>query len=119
MDKILALAKKYNLLVIEDSAQAIDSSYKKKPQGSIGVVGCFSFQETKNIQCGKGGLLDINNEKFTKRAEIIWEKGTNRSAFWRGEVDKYNWVDIGSSFLPSEINAAFLNAQLEELKHTR
>ena len=115
MDKILALAKKYNLLVIEDAAQAIDSYYKQKPLGSIGDVGCFSFHETKNIQCGEGGLLAINNEKFSKRAEIIWEKGTNRSAFWRGEVDKYNWVDIGSSFLPSELNTAFLHAQLTEL----
>jgi dTDP-4-amino-4,6-dideoxygalactose transaminase len=85
--------------------------------GSIGDMGCFSFHETKNIQCGEGGLLSINNENFSKRAEIIWEKGTNRSAFWRGEVDKYNWVDVGSSFLPSEINAAFLYAQLEKLEH--
>ncbi len=117
MDKILALAKKYNLLVIEDAAQAIDSYYKNKPLGSIGDFGCFSFHETKNIQCGEGGLLAINNAKHNKRAEIIWEKGTNRSAFWRGEVDKYNWVDIGSSFLPSEINAAFLYAQLQDLKN--
>ena len=117
MDKILAIAKKYNLLVIEDAAQAIDSFYKGKPLGSIGDMGCFSFHETKNIQCGEGGLLAINNSKFKERAEIIWEKGTNRSAFWRGEVDKYNWVDIGSSFLPSEITAAFLYAQLEELEN--
>jgi dTDP-4-amino-4,6-dideoxygalactose transaminase len=116
MDKILAIAKKYNLLVIEDAAQAIDSFYKGKPLGSIGDMGCFSFHETKNIQCGEGGLLAINNSKYMERAEIIWEKGTNRSAFWRGEVDKYNWVDIGSSFLPSEITAAFLYAQLEELE---
>ena len=117
MDKILAIAKKYNLIVIEDAAQAIDSFYKGKPLGSIGDLGCLSFHETKNIQCGEGGLLAINNSKFTERAEIIWEKGTNRSAFWRGEVNKYNWVDIGSSFLPSEINAAFLYAQLEELEN--
>lgn len=117
MDKILAIAKKYNLLVIEDAAQGIDSFYKGKPLGSIGDMGCFSFHETKNIQCGEGGLLAINNSKYMERAEIIWEKGTNRSAFWRGEVDKYNWVDIGSSFLPSEINAAFLYAQLEELEN--
>lgn len=117
MDKILALAKKYNLLVIEDAAQAIDSFYKEKPLGSIGDLGCFSFHETKNIQCGEGGLLAINTEKFSGRGEIIWEKGTNRSAFWRGEVDKYNWVDIGSSFLPSEINTAFLYAQIEELEN--
>ena len=117
MDKILALAKKYNLLVIEDSAQAIDSYYKGKALGSIGDFGTFSFHETKNIQCGEGGLLVINNTEFKDRAEIIWEKGTNRSAFWRGEVDKYNWVDIGSSYLPSEITAAFLYAQLEELEN--
>jgi dTDP-4-amino-4,6-dideoxygalactose transaminase len=117
MDKILAIAKKYNLMVIEDAAQAIDSFYKGKPLGSIGELGCFSFHETKNIQCGEGGLLSINNSKFKERSEIIWEKGTNRSAFWRGEVDKYNWVDIGSSFLPSEITAAFLYAQLEELEN--
>tara|TARA_B110001452_G_scaffold112273_1_gene93152 strand:- start:561 stop:1685 length:1125 start_codon:yes stop_codon:yes gene_type:complete len=117
MDKILAIAKKYNLLVIEDAAQAIDSYYNGNPLGSIGDMGCFSFHETKNIQCGEGGLLAINNTNFTKRAEIIWEKGTNRSAFWRGEVDKYNWVDIGSSYLPSEIIAAFLYAQLEELEN--
>ena len=116
MDKILALANKYKLLVIEDAAQAIDSFYKGIPLGSIGDMGCFSFHETKNIQCGEGGLLSINNSNFSKRAEIIWEKGTNRSAFWRGEVDKYNWIDIGSSYLPSEITAAFLYAQLEELE---
>ena len=117
MDKILAVAKKHKLLVIEDAAQAIDSFYNNKPLGSIGDLGCFSFHETKNIQCGEGGLLAINDSKFIKRAEIIWEKGTNRAAFWRGEVDKYNWADIGSSFLPSEINAAFLYAQLQELEH--
>lgn len=117
MDKILALAKKYNLIIIEDAAQAIDSFYKRIPLGSIGDLGCFSFHETKNIQCGEGGLLAINNSKFLERAEIIWEKGTNRSAFWRGEVDKYNWVDIGSSYLPSEITAAFLYAQLDELEN--
>ena len=115
MDKILAIAKKYNLLVIEDAAQGIDSFYKEIPLGSIGDMGCFSFHETKNIQCGEGGLLAINNSKFSERAEIIWEKGTNRSAFFRGEVSKYNWVDVGSSFLPSEITAAFLYAQLEEI----
>ena len=116
MDKILAIAKKYNLMVIEDAAQAIDSFYNGKPLGSIGDLGCFSFHETKNIQCGEGGLLTVNNSLFKERAEIIWEKGTNRSAFWRGEVDKYNWIDVGSSFLPSEITAAFLYAQLEELQ---
>jgi len=117
MDKILAIAKKNNLIVIEDAAQAIDSFYNGKPLGAIGDFGCFSFHETKNIQCGEGGLLAINNTEFKERAEIIWEKGTNRSAFWRGEVDKYNWVDIGSSYLPSEITAAFLYAQLEELEN--
>lgn len=117
MDKILAIAKKYNLIVIEDAAQAIDSFYNGKPLGSIGDMGCFSFHETKNIQCGEGGLLAINNSNFSHRAEIIWEKGTNRSAFWRGEVDKYNWIDIGSSYLPSEITAAFLYAQIEELEN--
>ena len=117
MDKILALSKKYNLMIIEDAAQAIDSYYREIPLGSIGDLGCFSFHETKNIQCGEGGLIAINDKKFSERAEIIWEKGTNRSAFWRGEVDKYNWVDMGSSFLPSEINTAFLYAQLEELDY--
>ena len=111
MDKILEIAKRNNLLVIEDAAQGIDSYYKGKPLGSIGDMGGFSFHETKNIQCGEGGLLSINNSQFKERAEIIWEKGTNRSAFWRGEVDKYNWVDIGSSFLPSELNTSFLFAQ--------
>ncbi|MGD0755401.1 MAG: dTDP-4-amino-4,6-dideoxygalactose transaminase [Bacteroidales bacterium] len=115
MDKILALADKYNLFVVEDAAQAIDSFYNGKPIGGLGHFGCFSFHETKNIQCGEGGMLVINDEKFFKRAEIIWEKGTNRSAFWRGEVDKYGWTDIGSSFLPSEIIASFLYAQLENL----
>ena len=115
MDKILEIANKYNLLVIEDAAQSIDSYYKGKPLGSIGDLGAFSFHETKNIQCGEGGLLSVNNSLFKGRAEIIWEKGTNRSAFWRGEVDKYNWVDIGSSFLPSELNTSFLFAQLEKI----
>ena len=116
MDKLLKIAHNHNLYIIEDAAQCIDSYFKGRPLGSIGDMGCFSFHETKNIQCGEGGLLAVNNSRFSKRAEIIWEKGTNRSAFWRGEVDKYNWVDIGSSFLPSEINAAFLYAQLEELE---
>jgi dTDP-4-amino-4,6-dideoxygalactose transaminase len=113
MDKIMALANKYNLFVIEDAAQAIDSFYKGKPLGSIGHFGCFSFHETKNIQCGEGGMLAINDDRFFRRAEIIWEKGTNRAEFFRGEVNKYGWVDIGSSFLPSELAAAFLYAQLE------
>lgn len=115
MDKIMELALKYNLLVVEDAAQAIDSFYKGKPLGSIGHFGCFSFHETKNIQCGEGGMLVINDERFCKRSEIIWEKGTNRAEFFRGEVNKYGWVDLGSSFLPSEITAAFLWAQLEKI----
>jgi dTDP-4-amino-4,6-dideoxygalactose transaminase len=121
MDTIMDLAKKYNLFVIEDAAQAIDSYYTgkdgvKKALGSIGHLAAFSFHETKNIISGEGGLLAVNDEKFIDRAEIIWEKGTNRSSFFRGEVDKYGWVDIGSSFLPSEIIAAFLWAQLENLE---
>jgi dTDP-4-amino-4,6-dideoxygalactose transaminase len=116
MDKIMSLATKHNLFVVEDAAQAVDSFYKSRPLGSIGHLAAFSFHETKNIISGEGGMLVINDEQFVKRAEIIWEKGTNRSAFWRGEVDKYNWVDIGSSFLPSEIIAAYLFAQLENLE---
>lgn len=121
MDVIMELAKKHHLFVVEDAAQAIDSYYTgkdgiKKPLGSIGHLAAFSFHETKNIISGEGGMLAINDEQFINRAEIIWEKGTNRSAFFRGEVDKYGWVDIGSSFLPSEIIAAFLWAQLENLE---
>ncbi|MCB9201425.1 MAG: dTDP-4-amino-4,6-dideoxygalactose transaminase [Flavobacteriales bacterium] len=115
MDKIMSLANKYNLIVIEDAAQAIDSFYKGKPLGSIGHLSAFSFHETKNIIAGEGGLLAINDERFIQRAEIIWEKGTNRSQFFRGEVNKYGWVDTGSSFLPSEIISAFLYAQIENL----
>jgi dTDP-4-amino-4,6-dideoxygalactose transaminase len=120
MDKIMDLADKYNLFVIEDAAQAIDSYFTSKdgsvkPLGSIGHLAAFSFHETKNIISGEGGMLVINDKQFDKRAEIIWEKGTNRSAFFKGEVDKYGWVDIGSSFLPSDIIAAFLFAQLENL----
>jgi dTDP-4-amino-4,6-dideoxygalactose transaminase len=116
MDPITSIARKYNLFVIEDNAQGIDSYYKGVPLGSIGDLSTFSFHETKNIISGEGGMLVINNEEFKARAEIIREKGTNRSAFFRGEVDKYTWVDIGSSFLPSEIIAAFLYAQLEKLR---
>lgn len=120
MDKIMELAAKYNLFVVEDAAQAIDSFYTgkdgvRKPLGGIGHLAAFSFHETKNIISGEGGMLVINDKNFEQRAEIIWEKGTNRSAFFRGEVDKYGWVDVGSSFLPSEIVAAFLFAQLENL----
>lgn len=115
MDKIMTIANKYNLIVIEDAAQAIDSYYKGKALGSIGHLAAFSFHETKNINSGEGGLLAINDERFINRSEIIWEKGTNRSAFFKGEVNKYGWVDIGSSFLPSEIIAAYLWAQIEHL----
>lgn len=115
MDKLQALAKKYNLFLIEDAAQAIDSFYKGKPLGSFGDLAAFSFHETKNIISGEGGMLVVNNEKLIPRSEIIWEKGTNRAAFFRGEVAKYNWVDLGSSFLPSETIAAFLYAQIENL----
>jgi len=117
MDKIMAIANKYNLLVIEDAAQAIESFYKGKPLGSIGHMAAFSFHETKNINSGEGGLLAINDDRFIDRAEIIWEKGTNRAEFFRGEVNKYGWVDIGSSFLPSEIIAAYLWAQLENIEY--
>lgn len=155
MEKIMEIANKHNIFVVEDAAQAIDSksltptlsqgegakkgglegstpspggqieegpspspwgrSGEGPPLGSIGHLGCFSFHETKNIQCGEGGLLAINDERFLRRAEIIWEKGTNRAEFFRGEVNKYGWVDTGSSFLPGEVTAAFLWAQLEEL----
>ena len=115
MDEILAVARRHNLFVIEDAAQAIDSYYKGKPLGGIGNLAAFSFHETKNVISGEGGMLTINDPQFQRRAEIIREKGTNRSAFFRGEVDKYGWVDIGSSFLPSDIIAAFLYAQLEHL----
>lgn len=115
MDKIMEIAQKYNLLVVEDAAQSIDSYYKGRPLGSIGHLAAFSFHETKNVISGEGGLLAINDERFIRRSEIIWEKGTNRSEFFRGEVNKYGWVDTGSSFLPSETISAFLYAQLENL----
>ena len=139
MDAIMEIANRHNLLVVEDAAQAVDSFYlgvekrgrctmegknstvgldlkpTPKPLGSIGHLGCFSFHETKNIISGEGGMLTINDERFIRRAEIIWEKGTNRAEFFRGEVNKYGWVDIGSSFLPTEIVSAFLWAQLEHL----
>lgn len=116
MDKIMEIANRHNILVVEDAAQAIDSYYKGKPLGGIGHLGCFSFHETKNVTAGgEGGLLVVNDERFIRRAEIIWEKGTNRAEFFRGMVNKYGWVDTGSSFLPSEINSAFLWAQLESL----
>ena len=116
MDKIMDIANRHNLFVVEDAAQAIDSYYKGRPLGSIGHFGCFSFHETKNVTAGgEGGLLVVNDNRFIRRAEIIWEKGTNRAEFFRGMVNKYGWVDTGSSFLPSEINSAFLWAQLESL----
>lgn len=116
MEKIMDIANRHNLFVVEDAAQAIDSYYKGKPLGGIGHFGCFSFHETKNVTAGgEGGLLVVNDERFIRRAEIIWEKGTNRAEFFRGMVNKYGWVDTGSSFLPSEINSAFLWAQLESL----
>lgn len=115
MDRIMEIADRHGLFVVEDAAQAIDSYYKGRPLGSIGHFAAFSFHETKNIIAGEGGLLVINDERFIRRAEIIWEKGTNRAEFFRGEVNKYGWCDTGSSFLPSEIIAAFLWAQLEEL----
>lgn len=115
MNVIMDIAKRYNLRVIEDAAQGVGSSYNKKPLGTIGDIGCFSFHETKNIISGEGGGLVINNEAFLERAEILREKGTNRSKFFRGEVDKYTWVDIGSSYLPSDVIAAFLLSQLENM----
>lgn len=117
MDRIMEIANKHSILVVEDAAQAIDSYYKGRPLGGIGHLGCFSFHETKNVTAGgEGGLLTVNDERFIRRAEIIWEKGTNRAEFFRGMVNKYGWVDTGSSFLPSEINSAFLYAQLESLE---
>ena len=133
MDAIMEIANRHNLLVVEDAAQAVDSYFvprasclvsgeaqstkheARRALGTIGHFGCFSFHETKNIIAGEGGLLTINDERFVRRAEIIWEKGTNRAEFFRGEVNKYGWVDIGSSFLPTEIISAFLWAQLEHL----
>ena len=121
MELIMSIAEKYNLYVVEDAAQAIDSYYtfkdgRKRALGSIGHLAAFSFHETKNIISGEGGMLVINDPQFESRAEIIWEKGTNRSAFFRGEINKYGWVDIGSSFLPSELIAAFLWAQIEKIE---
>ena len=115
MDAIMTLAEKHNLLVVEDAAHCVDSFYKGKPLGGIGQLGAFSFHETKNISSGEGGMLVVNDERFVRRAEILWEKGTNRAEFYRGMVNKYGWVDMGSSFLPSEFNAAYLWAQLEQL----
>jgi len=117
MDFVNSIAKEHNIKVIEDAAQAVDSYYKGQPLGGLGDFGVFSFHETKNIHCGEGGLLIINDEKYFERSEIIWEKGTNRSQFYRGMVNKYEWQDIGSSFLPNELNAAFLLGQMEHLSY--
>ena len=113
MDAIMEIARRHNLLVVEDAAQALLSTYKGRALGTIGHFGCLSFHETKNIISGEGGALLVNDTRFVERAEIVREKGTNRSQFFRGEVDKYTWVDIGSSYLPSELVSAFLYAQLE------
>lgn len=114
MDTIMEIAKKHNLMVVEDAAQGVMSTYKGKALGTIGDFGCFSFHETKNYSMGEGGAIVINNEAYIEKAEILREKGTNRAKFFRGQVDKYTWVDFGDSFLPSEINAAYLWAQLEQ-----
>lgn len=113
MDTIMNIAKKYNLIVIEDAAQAFDSYYKGRPLGTIGDMGCFSFHETKNIMSGEGGLFITNNDQYSEQAEIIREKGTNRSKFFRGQIDKYTWVSKGSSYLPSDIIGAYLYSILE------
>ena len=112
MDTIMEIARKYNLVVIEDAAQGVMSTYKGRALGTIGDFGCYSFHETKNYSMGEGGALVINNPEYNERAEILREKGTNRSKFFRGQVDKYTWVDFGDSYLPSELNAAYLWAQL-------
>lgn len=114
MDKIMAIARKHNLLVVEDAAQGVMSTYKGQYLGTIGDFGCYSFHETKNFSMGEGGALVINNSKYNERSEILREKGTNRSKFFRGQVDKYTWVDFGDSYLPSELNAAYLWAQLQK-----
>ncbi|MCM1157253.1 MAG: dTDP-4-amino-4,6-dideoxygalactose transaminase [Bacteroidales bacterium] len=116
MDKIMAVAKKHHLKVVEDAAQGVMSTYKGKALGTFGDYGCYSFHETKNYSMGEGGALLIHDEKNTEMAEIIREKGTNRSKFFRGQIDKYTWVEAGSSYLPSDMNAAYLWAQLEEAK---
>lgn len=115
MDPIMEFATEHGIIVIEDAAQAIDSYYKGRPLGSIGHMAAFSFHETKNLSCGEGGMITINDERFIRRSEIIWEKGTNRAEYYRGMVNKYGWCDLGSSFLPSEFNAAYLWAQIEEM----
>ncbi len=116
MDAIMDIARRHNLRVVEDAAQAIDSTYRGRPLGTFGDLAAFSFHETKNVICGEGGSLHVNDPALVARAEIVREKGTNRSSFFRGEVDKYGWVDIGSSFLPSDVTAAFLFAQFENIE---
>lgn len=117
MDAIMEIASRYKLWVVEDSAHAFGAKYKGRLLGTIGHLGCFSFHETKVIHCGEGGMLAINDDRFLKRSEILWEKGTNRCGFQRGEVNKYEWIDLGSSFLMSDLNAAFLFAQLNEFSY--
>ena len=117
MDVIIRIAKEHTLAVVEDAAQGIMAAYKNKPLGSIGHLSAFSFHETKNVMCGEGGALLINDTALISRAELVWEKGTDRRRFWKGEIDKYTWQDIGSSFLPSELTSAFLWAQLENAHH--
>jgi dTDP-4-amino-4,6-dideoxygalactose transaminase len=115
MDALLDIARRHGLAIVEDAAQAVDSTFRGKPLGGLGQLGAFSFHETKNVICGEGGMLVVNDAALAARAEIIREKGTNRAAFFRGELDKYGWVDIGSSFLPSDLLAAYLFAQLEQI----
>jgi dTDP-4-amino-4,6-dideoxygalactose transaminase len=117
MDVIMDIARRHQLYVIEDAAQGVMATYKGKYLGTIGDMGCYSFHETKNYTMGEGGTILVNNEAYIKRAEILREKGTNRTQFFRGEIDKYSWVDQGSSYLPSEMNAAYLYAQLEIADH--
>jgi dTDP-4-amino-4,6-dideoxygalactose transaminase len=114
MDPILEIARRYGLLVIEDAAQGLSSTYRDRPLGSLGDLAAVSFHETKNVVAGEGGALIVNRARWASRADVLWEKGTNRGQFFRGETDRYTWVDVGSSYLPSEINAAFLLAQLEQ-----
>src|SRR5690606_34661065 len=116
MRRIGAIAERYAVPIIEDAAHAVEATWEGKPLGTLGALAAFSFHETKNIISGEGGMLAINDSRYIRRAEIIREKGTNRSAFFRGEVDKYNWVDIGSSYLPSDIVAAYLYAQIEVIE---
>jgi dTDP-4-amino-4,6-dideoxygalactose transaminase len=113
MNVVTDVARRHGLVVIEDAAQGLLSSYRGRPLGSLGDLAAFSFHETKNVMCGEGGALAINNARYADRAEILWEKGTNRTSFSRGEVDRYTWMDLGSSFLAGELSAAFLWAQLE------